>query len=291
MDNHTAQFQTYRALLFSIAYRMLGTVMEAEDVLQDAYIRYASTNFSEIDSHKYYLTTIVTRLCINRLQAAWHKREVHLGSWLPEPVATASQPPLFVNPAEKASTDDSISTAFLLLLEKLSAAERAVFLLREVFDYEYSEIATMLSKTEAACRQLFSRAKKHLRHNRPRFEKSPEVHAQLLKEFMKAVTSGDLEGLVSILAEDAVLLTDGGDRKGRATRPVQGAQNIAQFVLAFDRISPPQYTVEVQPINGTLGVVVRFADRRPYAVMTLEVVAGKIQQIFFVGDDNKLQHV
>ena len=291
MNEINNQFETYRPLLFSIAYRMMGTAMEAEDVVQDAYIRYSSANTDEVKSHKYYLTTIVTRLCINRLQSARAQREMQFGPWLPEPILTSNQPDIFMNPADKVSKYDSISMAFLVLLENLSPPERAVFLLREVFDYEYDEIATMLDKTEAACRQLFSRAKKHVHDNRPRFDSTPEEHDQLLMQFMKAVEVGDINGLVNMLADDAVLTSDGGTRRGRATRPIQGASNIAKFVAAFNRNAPEQFTIEVKPINGKNGIIVRLPDGSAFFVLMLHVVNGKIERIYFIGNDNKLKHI
>jgi RNA polymerase sigma-70 factor, ECF subfamily len=291
MNEANNQFETYRPLLFSIAYRMMGTAMEAEDVVQDAYIRYSTANTEEVKSHKYYLTTIVTRLCINRLQSAREQREMQMGPWLPEPILTSNQPDIFMNPADKVSKYDSISMAFLVLLENLSPPERAVFLLHEVFDYEYDEIAKMLDKTEAACRQLFSRAKKHVHDNRPRFDSTPEEHDQLLMQFMQAVEGGDINGLVNMLADDAVLMSDGGTRRGRATRPVYGASNVAKFVAAFNRNAPEQFTIEVKPINGQNGIIVRLPDGSAFFVLTLHVVNGKIERVYFVGNDTKLKHV
>jgi RNA polymerase sigma-70 factor (ECF subfamily) len=223
--SHDTQFEAYRPLLFSIAYRMLGTAMEAEDLVQDTYLRYSQSDFDSINSHKYYLTTIVTRLSINRMNSAQAQRESYLGNWLPEPILTSEQA-LLMNPSERASTYDSISMAFLVILEKLSPPERAVFLLREIFDYDYGEIAEMLEKTEDACRQLFSRAKKHIQANRPRFDTDPEQHQAILMQFLQAVEAGEIDGLVNMLAEDAVLIGDGGTRRGRSTRPIYGADKV-----------------------------------------------------------------
>lgn len=234
---------------------------------------------------------LLHEVATNRLQSAREQREMHVGPWLPEPIVTANQSDVFMNPADKVSKYDSISMAFLVLLENLSPPERAVFLLREVFDYDYGDIAKMLDKTETACRQLFSRAKKHIHDNRPRFDSTPEEHDQLLMKFMEAIEGGDLNGLVTMLADDAVLMADGGTRRGRATRPIYGAENIAKFVSAFKRLVPAQFTVEIKPINGKSGVIVRLPDKTAYSVLTMHVVNGKIQQIHFVGDDAKLKHV
>ena len=171
---------------------MMGTATEAEDILQDAYLRWQGQELSVVHNPKYYLTTIVTRICLNQLSAAKTQRETYLGPWLPEPVLTENQPQL-VNPDQRAVTYDSISIAFLLLLESLSPAERAVFLLHEVFAYKFREVAEMLGKSEAACRQLFRRAKQHIAANRPRFEPEPEVHDRLLHRFIETVETGEID--------------------------------------------------------------------------------------------------
>src|SRR5215467_5467214 len=179
-------FETYRTYLFGIAYRMLGSTMDAEDMVQETYLRYQDTSKQSIRSLKAYLATILTRLCLDQLHLARRQREVYVGPWLPEPLLTEPTPEL-ADPAERLDTEESISLAFLLLLEQLQPLERAVFLLREVFEYEYGEIATMLDKSEAACRRSFSRAKHHLADRRPRFSVSPATHRQLLTSYFQAV--------------------------------------------------------------------------------------------------------
>src|SRR5215204_6969529 len=168
-------FETYRNYLFSIAYRMLGSAMDAEDVVQETFLRYRSTPPESIRSYKAFLTTIITRLCMDQLQLARRTREVYVGPWLPEPILTAETPEA-ADPAKRVETQESISMAFMVLLEQLQPFERAVFLLRQVFEYEFAEIATMLDKSESACRRSFSRARQHLRAQRPRFPASPQVH-------------------------------------------------------------------------------------------------------------------
>ena len=201
VDEHVTLYQQYRPLLFAIAYRMLGSAAEAEDMVQDTYLRFQSVPLQEIESPKAYLSSIVTRLCLTQLTSAPVKRETYLWTWLPEPILNADYPEL-ADPEAIATTDDSISIAFLKLLENLTPAERAVFLLHEVFDYEYSEIAHILDKSEAACRKLLSRAKGYMVQNRPRFTASPEEHHRLLAQFLQAVGSGDLDGLTALLAEE-----------------------------------------------------------------------------------------
>src|SRR5690348_13415578 len=194
-------FESYRSYLFAIAYRMLGSAMDAEDMVQETYLRYQGTPPETIHPPKAFLTTIITRLCMDQLQLARRKRELYVGPWLPEPVLT-SIPAETIDPQERVDTEESISLAFLLLLEQLQPFERAVFLLREVFEYEFAEIAMMLGKSEAACRRSFSRAKLHLASHRPRFPASPETHRQLLTAYFQAVQNGEMTALKDQLAEE-----------------------------------------------------------------------------------------
>src|SRR5437870_4582840 len=224
-------FESYRPYLFSIAYRMLGSAMDAEDMVQETYLRYQTTPAEPIRSLKAYLTTIIIRLCMDQLHLARRKREVYVGPWLPEPILTATSP-ASEDPAEHVDREESISLAFLVLLEQLQPFERAVFLLREVFVYEFGEIATMLDKSEAACRRSFSRAKKHLSEHRPRFPPSPQTHRQLLSGFFQAAQGGDMTPLMDLLSEDVTLWADsGGKIKTAALRPIVGRDAVARFSL------------------------------------------------------------
>src|SRR5205085_3273021 len=197
-------FGTYRPYLFSIAYRMLGSAMDAEDMVQETYLRYQATPEQTIHSLKAYLTTILVRLCMDQLQLARRKREVYMGPWLPEPILTEETPEA-ANPEKRVETEESISLAFLVLLEQLQPFERAVFLLREVFGYDFAEIAGMLDKSEAACRRSFSRARLHLREHRPRFPASRETHRQLLSGYFQAVQAGEIAPLMNLLSEEVTL--------------------------------------------------------------------------------------
>ena len=284
-------FEQYRPLLFSIAYRMLGSAMEAEDMVQETYLRYQAVPPEDVQSPKSYLCTIVTRLCLNHLQSARVQRETYLGPWLPEPVVNVDDPQVF-SPARRAAEYDSISLAFLVLLENLNPAERAVFLLREVFDYGYDEIADIVDKSEAACRQLFSRAKKYLAQNRPRFHSTPSQHQQLLGEFVTAVTQGNLDGLMNLLTEDATFYGDGGGKaRGASIHPVQGRQAVAQFVLGSTRFTPTDFVFELVPVNGEMGLVIRAADGRATTVVTIEGGNGRIHTIRAIANPDKLQHI
>jgi len=224
----TDRFEEYRPLMFSIAYRMLGSITEAEDIVQDAYLRYQAASPERIVSHKAYLSTVVTRLCLNHLELAKIQREAYIGPWLPEPALTDLDERF--TPAHQAEMHESVSMAFLVLLEQLTPAERAVFLLREVFDYDYAEVAAIVGKEEAACRQLLHRAKQHIADHRPRFKPTPEAHRQILTHFLQAVGSGELAGLLAMLADDVELWADGGGKaRGAITRPLRGRDAVARF--------------------------------------------------------------
>jgi RNA polymerase sigma-70 factor, ECF subfamily len=284
-------FETYRLYLFSIAYRMLGSAMDAEDMVQETYLRYRSTPPESIVSHKAFLTTILTRLCVDQLHLARRQRETYLGPWLPEPILTAS-PAESANPEERVDTYESISLAFLLLLEQLQPIERAVFLLREVFEYDYAEIATFVGKSEMACRQAFSRAKKHLADHRPRFPASPETHRQLLTGFLQAVQAGDMKALMNLLADDVTLWADGGGKvKGAATRPIAGRIAVARFsVGATRRFLPAGSRMELAEVNRQLALIIR-SDDRAYLVLTIEVEGQRIQTVRIVANPEKLARV
>src|SRR5438876_5567709 len=250
-------FETYRTYLFAIAYRMLGSAMDAEDMVQETYLRYQTAKPETIHSLKAYLTTILTRLCMDQLQLARRKRELYVGPWLPEPISTAETAETG-DPEKRVEMEESISLAFLVLLEQLQPFERAVFLLREVFAYEFAEIATMLDKSEAACRRSFSRAKLHLREHRPRFPASPETHRQMLTGFLQAAQDGEMIPLLDLLAENVTLWADaGGKIKQAALRPIVGRDAVARFSLGTVRFLPEDYRVEEDVVNGQAAVIVR----------------------------------
>lgn len=281
------QFQQYRPLLFSIAYRMLGTATEAEDVLQDAYLRWQLAAAAEnIENPKYYLTTIVTRLCLNVLNSARVQREEYLGPWLPEPVLTDGRANL-INPAEQTMTHDTISIAFLLLLESLSPAERAVFLLHEVFDYKFKEVSDILGKSEANCRQLFRRAKAHIAANRPRFETSPDAVDRLLTTFIETVETGEIDAFLQLLAEDVTLVPDGGGQRGAAIRVVHGREAVSAFILGTRRLFAQNAIYELVTLNGQRAILAKTEEGRPFFALFLYLSHGRIQ-LFHVIAGRKL---
>jgi len=283
-------FETYRRYLFSLAYRMLGSAMDAEDLVQETYLRYQAAKPETIHSLQAYLTTILTRLCLDHLQLAYRKREVYVGPWLPEPILTEETPDA-ADPEKRVEAQESIKLAFLVLLEHLQPFERAVFLLREVFAYEFAEIASMLEKSEAACRRSFSRAKQHLIDQRPLFQPAPETHRQLLTSFQAAVESGDLTTLMQVLSENVILWTDGGGKTRKALlRPMSGREVVARMTLASKRIWPQNARIELREVNGQTALVVR-VDGRAWSCLSIEVEHGQIQVIRIMVNPDKLTQV
>jgi len=287
-------FETYRSYLFAIAYRMLGSAMDAEDMVQETYLRYQSTPPETIGSLKAFLTTIISRLCVDQLHLAHRKREQYLGPWLPEPIITADSLEV-ISLEERVDREESISMAFLLVLEQLQPVERAVFLLREVFDYDYAEIASFLGKSEVACRQWFSRAKKHLADRRPRFSTSPETQKRMLISFQQALQGGEMTALMNMLAEDVTFWADGGGKvKGVAIHQLSGRDVVARFMLSnspiFRNTLPGDTRVELAEVNGQPALITRSSERA-FAVLTIDVEADQIQAIRFVANQDKLAHI
>ena len=283
-------FETYRSYLFAIAYRMLGGVMDAEDMVQEAYLRYQAASTENILSLKAYLTTIITRLCIDQLQLAYRQRETYLGPWLPEPIITEGGQAADVE--EDAVMRESLTVAFMVLMDQLEPTERAVFLLREVFDYDYADIAAFVGKKEAACRQIFSRAKKRLAANEAERNVTVAEQQQLMTGFVNAVRAGDTAGLMDLLSADVMLVADGGGKvAGAATRPVIGPAEVAQFsVGASRRFLPPAYHAELSEVNYQPALI-GWADDRAVVVMMIEVERGRVKMVRFMANPEKLAHL
>ena len=286
----TDPFEEYRSLLFAIAYRMLGSAMEAEDIVQEAYLRYRATPPESIRALKSFLTTIVHHLCLDYLKSAQARRESYIGPWLPEPILTGEDAPLH-SPLRQMDDPESISMAFLVLLENLSPLERAVFLLREVFDYGYDEIAQITGRSETACRQLFSRAKKHVKQNRPRFPASPKAHANMVNRFMETLTAGDIDGLMALLAEDVTVWSDGGGKvSGAARLPIQGREKVARAAMAILTHAPEGTTFEAAEANGLPALLIRVKGAVA-GVITLDVEGELIRAVRSVANPDKLAHL
>jgi RNA polymerase sigma-70 factor (ECF subfamily) len=283
MDTRAEAFASVRPLLFSIAYRMVGSVMDAEDLVQDAYLRWEEAPETDVRSPRAYMTTIVTRLAINHLRSARAKRETYVGPWLPEPLVTEETP-------DTAELAESLSMAFLVLLERLAPIERAVFLLHEVFAFEYAEIARIVDKTEANCRQILARARRRLGAAHTRFEVDPTQARRLVQRFTEAATGGDMDGLLAVLAEDITLWADGGGKTpGAALKPVHRAKPVAKFILGvMGRIVLAETVVRPVEINGQSGFIA-YVSGRPLAALIFDIRGGRIQTIYVVGNPDKLQ--
>lgn len=289
MNPDPSQFEALRPLMFSIAYRMLGSATDAEDMIQEAYLRYQAIPTEQIESPRALLSTIITRLCLNQLDSARSRREAYVGPWLPEPILTAGPEP--ATPSEQAELHESLSMAFLSLLEQLTPMERAIFLLREVFDYPYSDIAQIVGKEEATCRQMFSRARKHIANKRPRFETDPEAQRRMMGQFVEAVTTGDLDGLMKLLSNDVVLWADGGGKaSGAALNPIYGREAVARFALATRGRVPENARIEVDEVNGEQAIVVR-VDGKVFLVMSFAIQDGRVREVRAIGNPDKLTWV
>jgi RNA polymerase sigma-70 factor (ECF subfamily) len=284
MDDDITSFEELRPLLFSIAYRMLSSVADAEDAVQEAFLKWQDVDRSKVESAKAYLAKAVTRLCIDRLRSAQHRRETYVGPWLPEPLIDEAVP----DAAEAAERADTLSMAFLVVLESLSPLERAAFLLREVFRYEYGELGDILGRTEDACRQLVHRAKQNVAARRPRFDVDRRQQQELLRSFTTACAQGDLDDLLSLLTEDVVLKSDGGGRVRAARRPIVGRDKVARFLLGILRKAPEEAAMRVVTVNGQPGLAV-YEDDRISTVVTLDVADGRIQGIHIVVNPDKLR--
>ena len=284
--NSMDDFDGNRPLLFSISYRMLGSVMEAEDVVQEAYLRWQGAT-EEIRSPSAYLSTVVTRLCIDRLRSARTRREQYVGPWLPEPLLEEQAPEV----AGTADLDHSLSMAFLVLLESLTPVERAVFLLKEVFGYEYAEIASLVGKSEANCRQISRRARQSVAARRPRFESSPEQEKRLMDGFLHASLDGDMGALLRLLSEDVILYSDGGGKTRAPLNPIYGADNVARFLVGTLSKIPPGFTVRKTRVNGRPGYVGYLGDGSPQSVVTFDVLDGRVRTIRLLVNPEKLANV
>jgi RNA polymerase sigma-70 factor (TIGR02957 family) len=286
-----SDYTRYRPLMFSIAYRMTGSVSDAEDIVQEAFLKATRAEVGSTDNPKAYLATITTRLAIDHLRSARVRRESYVGTWLPEPlVGEADHAP---GPAELAETSDSLSMAFLVLLESLSPPERAVFLLREVFGYGYPEIADVTGKTEAACRQIFARARRHIDEGRPRFETSRAEGEELTSLFLAAARGGDISSLIEKLAPDVLFYGDNGGQGGITfAAPVTGRDRVAEILrFVLGRTMELGASLEAAWVNGQSGLVASDADGGLIAVIALEVLDGRVQAIRAVANPDKLRHL
>ncbi|HET8953926.1 MAG TPA: RNA polymerase sigma-70 factor [Solirubrobacteraceae bacterium] len=274
----TETYESLRPLAFSIAYRMLGSVTEAEDIVQEGLLRLHRAE--GVEHPRAFVATVVTRLSIDELRSARARRETYPGAWLPEPIVTDSRP-----------DDESVSMALLITLERLTPVERAVFLLHDVFDYGYDEIAEIVGKTRENCRQLALRARRHVEASRTRFETSREQRERLAARFFEAIREGDLDGLVELLAEDAVATGDGGGKGEARATPLVGGVKVARFMLGLMRLAERRaYTLEFTELNGEPGALIR-EDGEIAGTMVIETSGDRITNIYSVVNPDKLRHL
>jgi len=279
-----------RPLLFSIAYRMIGSVSEAEDIVQEAFLRYHRAQPADVENPKAYLSAVTTRLAIDHLRSARARREEYVGPWLPEPLVVDESA---ADPSAQAELADSLSLAFLVLLERLTPVERAAFLLREVFAYPYDEIAEVIGKSEANARQLVSRARRHVDDERPRFEVDREAHEELTDRFLAASQNGDTEGLIELLAEDVYTYADGGGKAQAPRRMLHGRERVARFMVGIARPDRGIEAVTLHPVlvNGVPGRLARDGEGNAVAVLSLDVADGLITAVRIVANPDKLAHL
>jgi RNA polymerase sigma-70 factor (ECF subfamily) len=277
----------YRPRLLGLAYRMLGSRSDADDVLQDAWLRF--TEAQDVRNPEAFLVTVVTRLCLDRLKSAQARREVYVGPWLPEPIVDADA----MSPDAATELADDLSFALLLALDRLSPLERAAFLLHDVFDMPFTDVARTLERTEAACRQLATRARQAVRKERPAPPAPAESHAKLLAAFHEAVISGDVAKLTSLLRADAIMLSDGGGRKAAALNPIHGADKIARFFIGIMRKRGNRnLDIRIEPamINGSFGALL-YLDGELDQTISLAIDGDRIAAIYLVRNPDKLHHV
>lgn len=279
-------FNQYRSLLFAIAYRMLGSTTDAEDMVQEAWIRWQSTQ-TAVQSPKAFLSSLITRLCIDQLRSARVQRERYVGIWLPEPLITEQAN----DTGDAAELAESLSFAFLTLLECLSPTERAIFLLREVFDYDYAEIAKTVGKSIPNCRQIVCRARQHLVLRRPNIRPSLQQKEEVIAQFLTSWNQGDLPSLVALMAENITFWSDGGGQVIAAQRPLHGCQKVARFLVAIRRSRLiPTLSSQIIQINAQPGIL-NFVEGQPQSIFSFEFASEGIEAIFAVVNPNKLKAI
>ncbi len=279
-------FEEHRQILTGVAYRMLGRFADAEDVVQEAWLRWADADHDDVRDPRGYLVTITTRLAIDRLRHVQSRRETYTGPWLPEPVATDFEHTV-PDAAERVALSESVSLAMLVLLESLSPLERAVFVLREAFGFPYADIAATLDRAEPAVRQLAGRARRHVEERRPRYDADPAETAQLTERFLAAAVGGDLGGLLAMLAPDVRLIGDGGGVQKAPLRVIETADKVGRFLHGIGRQSVPEPGFALREINGAPGLLV-ISQGRPHTVLVLEVTDGLVTTVYILTNPEKL---
>jgi RNA polymerase sigma-70 factor (TIGR02957 family) len=286
--NDAEVFEAHRDLMFAVAYRMLGTIADAEDAVQDAWLRWSAEPRSDVISPRAYLSRVIANTALNRLRSARARREAYVGPWLPEPLLTDAGP----DAAARAELAESVSMAMLVVLESLTPEERAVFVLREVFGFTHAEIGDTLGRSPASVRQLAHRAREHVQARRPRFDVDWNQQREVTERFLAAAAGGDIDGLMTVLAPDVTLLTDGGGKARAALRPITGADKVARWVAGvagrpWMGVEISEMRLAVAEINGSPGTLVT-AGGRPIAALTLAVAGGRVTAIQLLANPDKL---
>ncbi|MCX4785260.1 MULTISPECIES: RNA polymerase sigma-70 factor [unclassified Streptomyces] len=285
-DTTTDVFEEHRSVLTGVAYRMLGRVADAEDVVQEAWLRWSSASREDVREPRAFLVRVTTRLAIDRLRQAKSRREAYVGPWLPEPLVTDFGPAV-PDTAERAVLADSVSVAVLVVLESLSPLERAVFVLREAFGFPYAEIATTLDRSEAAVRQLAGRARRHVEERKPRYDVDPAHRRDLTERFLAAAAGGDIEELLILLAPDVRLVGDSGGKSKAPLRVIESADKVGRFLFAVVRDQVPDFDIRFLELNGGPGLLV-LSGGRPDSVFQVDVRDGLIQCVYIVRNPDKL---
>ncbi|MER5886551.1 RNA polymerase sigma factor SigJ [Streptomyces sp. NPDC001941] len=288
-DRATDVFEAHRAVLTGVAYRMLGRVADAEDVVQEAWLRWSADDRSDVREPRGFLITATTRLALDRLRRLKARREAYVGPWLPEPLVTDFGPTV-PDTAERAVLADSVSVAVLVVLESLSPLERAVFVLREAFGLPFAEIAAALDRSEPAVRQLAGRARRHVGERRPRYDVDPAERRDLTERFLAAAADGDLRGLLALLAPDARIVGDSGGKSKAPRQVIEGADKVGRFLAGVARMNEGAFTVRLAEVNGAPAVVF-LADGRPDSVFQLEARDGRVQCVYIMRNPDKLRGV
>jgi RNA polymerase sigma-70 factor (ECF subfamily) len=286
MDVSGDIFNEHRPRLFGIAYRMLGSRADVEDVLQETYLRWMESNPSELRSVEGWLVTVLTRLCIDRLRSAKTEREAYTGTWLPEPLVTPGP----LSPDRTVELASDISIAFLTVLERLAPEERAAFLLHEVFDFDYFEISKIIGKNQAACRQIVRRAKHRVREDRPRFSVNREAHGQLLEKFIEAASSGQREQIVNLLADEVRVTADGGSKVSSFRKVLQGSDRVARLYAGLSRKFAGRFVYRLAEINGEPGLL-RYVDGKLESAQSFVINGTQICEIYIVRNPDKLDDI
>ncbi|MGW0468608.1 RNA polymerase sigma factor SigJ [Streptomyces sp. NPDC003027] len=286
-ETTTDVFQEHRPMLTGVAYRMLGRVADAEDVVQEAWLRWSAADRSDVREPRAYLVRVTTRLALDRLRQVRARRESYVGPWLPEPVVTDFGPAV-PDTAERAMLADSVSLAVLVVLESLSPLERAVFVLREAFGFPFAEIATALDRSEAAVRQLAARARRHVDERRPRYDVDPAERRDLTERFLAAAAGGDLEQLLALLAPDVRLVGDSGGKSKAPLRIIESADKVGRFLSAVAQGADQLYAFRFVEVNGAPALL-SLADGTPDALFQIEVRDGRVQCVYIVRNPDKLR--